>query len=186
MDLLLMLRQALLFGHALAFAIAIGAVLRTDLVLLHARTIDVQHIEATAHLLVRVLAALWLSGLALVALSAVAQGDHFSLGAKLSAKLIVVTALTLNGCLLHAWALPMLRRDGAGGPGHAQRDALLMMGAVSTASWIYASFVGVSRLIAPIWSLSDYLAGYGVVLVFALAVTMHFVRPRLAFQPPAA
>lgn len=176
-DGLLMLRQALLFGHLLAFAMAISTVLRTDLALWRARGVDAAHIDAAASLLKPVLIALWASGLALVACDAGAVGAGWRVSDKLAAKLLVVLALTLNGVALHTLALPALRRHGST---HGIGWLPLLLGATSTASWLFASFVGVSRVLAPLLDLREYLLLYAAALALALAVTALAVRPHLA------
>jgi hypothetical protein len=55
-----------------------------------------------------------------------------------------------------------------------------ILGAVSTSSWLYASFVGVARHIAPHFDLTTFLALYGVAVAGALAVAWVFVRSRVA------
>ena len=175
-DLLLLARQGLLFAHLLAFALAISAVLRTDLALLRAGGIELRRIEAAARLLSRALAALWASGLLLVLCDAAAAGAAWAFSDKLQAKLIVVLALSANGAALHRWVLPPLRRSGVA---LVQPFAPVLIGAFSTASWLYASFVGVSRVLAPVLSLADYLLLYGAALAAALAVALAYVRPRL-------
>jgi hypothetical protein len=37
------------------------------------------------------------------------------------------------------------------------------LGAISTVSWLYASFIGVSRLIAPLMSFTKFIALYGAI-----------------------
>ena len=53
------------------------------------------------------------------------------------------------------------------------------LGAISTASWLYASFIGVSRWVAPLMSFADFMALDGLVLVVAIAVGLLFIRPRI-------
>ena len=56
----------------------------------------------------------------------------------------------------------------------------VVLGAISSASWLCASFIGVSRLIAPSMRLPDFMALYGVLLAGAIGVALVFVRPRVA------
>jgi hypothetical protein len=181
-DLLLLARQALLFAHLMAFAIAISVVLRTDLALLRAGGIEMRRIDAAARELARTLAVLWISGLLLVLCDAMQTGAQWVFSDKLQAKLWVVAVLSANGVALHRWVLPRVRRPApAGTPASAPAAtfAALLVGAVSTTSWLYASFVGVSRVIAPLLSLADYLLLYGAALAAALVLALTCVRPRL-------
>jgi hypothetical protein len=72
----------------------------------------------------------------------------------------------------------MLRRQP-----HLAIDALtlpVVLGAVSSASWLCASFIGASRLVAPAMSFADFIAVYAVLLAGAVAAALLYVRPRLA------
>lgn len=102
---------------------------------------------------------------------------------KAAAKLLVVVALTTNGLALHALVFPMLR--GSRGRDRTGATVPVILGAFSTASWLYASFIGASRLIAPSMSLAGYMALYGVLLVGAIACALVFVRPMVARLLPA-
>jgi hypothetical protein len=96
---------------------------------------------------------------------------------KLLAKLIVVGALTLNGILLHLVAFPMV----TGKPQNPNKAATIAatLGAVSITSWLYASFVGVARIVAPYFSLHDFVMLYLLALVIALSFAILVVRNRL-------
>lgn len=175
MEPLALIRQAALFAHAIAFAIALSAVLREDLALIVRRRIDMPRLAATARTLTIALAALWLTGVALLLLDVGLDARAVAASPKLAAKLVVVAALTANGVALHSLAFPML----------AARDASRLMlpivlGAISTASWLYASFIGLSRVVAPALRFGDFIAMYGALLVAAVAVALLFVRPRVA------
>ena len=55
----------------------------------------------------------------------------------------------------------------------------VVLGAISTVSWLYASFIGVSRSIAPLMSFEDFVSIYGVLLTVAIVVALVVVRPRV-------
>jgi hypothetical protein len=55
----------------------------------------------------------------------------------------------------------------------------VVLGAISTASWLYATFLGVARLIAPSMSFTAFIALYGVALTVGIAVALVYVRPRV-------
>ena len=182
MDSLTWLHQGVLFMHLVAFAIAFSAVLREDLFLLRARGIDLDRLVSTARTLTAALAVLWLTGLGLVAFDIGLDPHALLASAKASAKVVVVAALTANGIALHALAFPVLR--GSAGPSDCAGDRVratvpVILGAVSTASWLQASFIGVSRLVAPAMSFSDYMALYGLLVAGAVACALVFVRPRV-------
>ncbi len=175
------IHQGLLFAHLVAFAVAVSAVLREDLRLLGGGGIDASTLAATARTVSFALAALWSTGLAMIACEYCRDPDAFRLGAKLLAKLFVVVALTANGIALHLWVFPGLSRPAVrvGDPGWLP----LVLGAVSTTSWLYASFIGASRLIAARMSLADFVVLYAGLLSAALAVAVFVVRPRLGRAP---
>lgn len=177
MDALTLLRQAVLFAHAVSFAIALAAVLREDIALLKARHLDTQRLADTARTVTSALIALWVTGLALVLLDAGFDAQTLIPSSKLAAKVFVVTALTANGIALHTLAFPVMGQQHL-----SNRHVLIVpvvLGAVSTASWLYASFIGVSRSIAPFMSFSNFIALYGVLLAAAIAVGLVFVLPRV-------
>lgn len=178
MDTLTLIHQGVLFVHLIAFAIAFAAVLREDLALFNARRIDLDGLSATARTLTAALIVLWLSGLVLMAFDMGFDPRGLSLSPKAAAKIVVVTALTANGLALHALAFPMLLRSRVSNPGSATLP--VVFGAISTASWLCASFIGASRLIAPWTSFKDFMWIYGVLLTGAIACALVFVRPRVA------
>jgi hypothetical protein len=97
---------------------------------------------------------------------------------KLVAKLLVVIALTANGVALHTFAFPRLGRAGI-----QERPSVVVpvvLGAISTASWLYASFIGVARVIAPSMSLQNFMTWYATLLMVAIIVGLVFVRPRVS------
>jgi hypothetical protein len=96
---------------------------------------------------------------------------------KLLAKLIVDGAVTLNGILLHLVAFPMVTGK-LQNPNKAATIATTL-GAMSTTSWLYASFVAVSRIVAPYFSLYDFVILYFLVLAVAVPFAILVVRDRL-------
>lgn len=178
MDIILLARQAALYLHVLAFAVAVAEVVRGDLRLLKQPRIDGSEMLRTGHLVSLALVALWGTGLALVYLETGFDLAQILAKPKLVAKLVVVGALTANGFLLHAAAFPML----TGGRVQPRNAALMcsMLGAVSTVSWLYASFLGVGRIIAPQMTVGLFLDLYGLALVGGLLVAVVVVTPVVA------
>lgn len=177
-------QQGVLFAHVVAFAVALSAVLREDIAIVKARRVDAERLAEAASTLSLALLALWASGLALAVFDIGLDVEALFAKPKLAAKLVVVTALTANGFALHALALPALRSPAV----DLDRPAVLplILGAISTASWLYASFIGVSRLIAPWMRLADFMLIYAVLLICAIAVALLVVRPRMALARASA
>jgi hypothetical protein len=169
-----MLQQAVLFIHVVAFALTLSAVLREDWRLLVTRRIDAPRLVRTARAVSIGLSALWASGAVLVAIDAATSAGPWWPSAKLQAKLIVVAVLTVNGWALHAWVFPRLW-------GHAIRLAPRLwpaaaLGAISSASWVTASFVGVARVVSPWLSLAGFMALYGAVVAVCVAMAWATLR----------
>jgi hypothetical protein len=175
---LVLARQALVYGHVVAFALALATVLKEDVRLFRAvERIDTASLLASAKLVKWLLLALWATGIPMVVMDV---GTNVSLllgNSKLVAKLIVVVALTLNGILLHYIAFPLL----TGRPKNPAKAATVAatLGAVSVTSWLYASFLGASRIVAPYFSLFDFVILYLLALAIALSVAILVVRDRL-------
>jgi hypothetical protein len=177
MDVATVARQVVLFLHTVSFAIALATVLKEDFALARARRINAHRLGDAARTVTFALIALWGTGLALVAFEVGFDISALVADTKLAAKIFVVIALTLNGIALHTLAFPILL-----GQKTQARFGLSMpvvLGAISTASWLYASFIGVSRSMAPLMSFADYMALYGISLVLAIVIALTFVRPRV-------
>jgi hypothetical protein len=169
--------QALLYGHIIAFALALATILKEDVRLLRAKLIDSASLLASAKLVKWLLLALWVTGVPMVMMD-IGTDVSLLLGKpKLLAKLIVVGVLTLNGILLHLVVFPMVTSN----PKNPNRAATiaLTLGAVSITSWLYASFVGVARLIAPYFSLYDFVVLYLLALATAVSFAILVVRTHL-------
>ncbi len=178
MDKITLFRQFLLFIHILFFAVAIAEILKEDWRLLRAARMNRAAMIRTEATVLWSLLGLWASGLSLIYLDVGLNIDALLGKPKLVTKLIVVSVLTLNGLLLHALAFPMLLKQRKM-PVESAAYTIAALGAVSTASWLYASFVGVSRLIAPAMTLHSFIGIYLLSLSVALAVATLFLRHRL-------
>jgi hypothetical protein len=177
-------RQLLLFSHAIAFAFAVVTVLREDVALLTTQCVDVERIEASGRTMVRLLAALWLTGIALIVLQRAIDPASALLSPKLAAKLSVVVVLTFNGLLLHELAFPRLARPHGRVPGAATICTIL--GAVSTTTWLFASFLGLARWMPASTSYGQFMTLYAIALALGLMVALAVVRPRLEAMLAAA
>src|SRR5258708_5114858 len=177
MEIALIAHQALLYGHIIAFALALATVIREDVHLLRAKHIDLASLRATTNLVKWLLLALWITGVPMVMME-IGTDVSLLLGKpRLLTKLIVVGALTLNGILLHFVAFPMLTGK-TRNPNKAAAIAA-MLGAVSITSWLYASFVAAARIVAPYFSLQDFVMLYLLALVIAVSFAILVVRNRL-------
>jgi len=177
MGLSIVLRQVLLYGHIIFFALALAAILKEDLRLMFSSRLDRATLSSTASLIKWLLLALWATGVPMVMMDI---GTDFSVlldKPKVLTKIIVVTALTLNGVLLHLVVFPML--DGRPQDPHRAATIASILGSVSTTSWLYASFIGVARIIAPHFSLYEFVALYVLSVMVGISVAIVLVRDRL-------
>jgi hypothetical protein len=175
MEITVIALQALLYGHIIVFALALATTIKEDVHLLRAKRIDSASLLAAAKLVKWLLLALWVTGVPMVMMDIGTDVSLLLDKPKLLAKLIVVGALTLNGILLHLVAFPMV----TGKPRNPNKAATIAatLGAVSTTSWLYASFVAVSRIVG--LSLHDFVMLYLLALAIAVSFAILVVRNRL-------
>lgn len=169
-----MLQQGVLYLHLIAFAMTLSAVLREDWRLLTTRRIDATRLLHTARAVSIGLSALWTSGLMLIAFDAATSAGPWWPSTKLQAKLIVVSVLTINGWALHAWIFPRLWGESVRARCNLWPAAAL--GALSSASWVTASFVGVARMVSPWLSLAGFMGLYGAVVAVCAALAWVTLR----------
>lgn len=167
-------RQLLLYSHILVFALAMAEVLHEDWRMLRTTRLDIRGLAEAAQRIKWLLILLWATGIPLIGLS---NGWDFAAVAenpKLLTKVIVASALTVNGVLLHYVAFPLL----SGGARRVGLSAALasVLGSISTVSWLYAAFVGAARLIAPKMTMDLFLGIYALMLVGGITVALLFMR----------
>lgn len=144
-----MLSMALVFVHLLAAAMALGAIVATDLRLLSKLAEDRVRIAPPNAFVARIVAValggLWASGLAIVALGQMADPAYLA-NPKLQAKILLVVLLTANAFALHRITFPRLARG--------RRVARWRTGdwlavavpvALSNTLWLFAAFLGIAR-----------------------------------------
>jgi hypothetical protein len=177
METSVLVRQALLYAHIIAFSLAFATILKEDVRLLRAKRIDSASLLASAKLVKWLLLALWVTGIPMVMMDVGTDISLLLSKPKLVAKLIVVGVLTLNGILLHLAVFPLV----TGKPRNPAKAAAIAatLGAVSTTSWFYASFLGAARVVAPYFSLFDFGFFYLLMLAIAVPVAILVVQGRL-------
>lgn len=159
------LRLLLLYAHLLLCVFALYTVLNTDWQLLRSR-ISAKHLLQAHRRVVLLLAGLWISGLAIVAVDGLAQ---MGTNPKLLAKLVCVSLLTLNGLLLRHWCFPRLVSSRP--LQRAESWALMSCGAVSTTCWLMSGFYGIARPLA-LWSPGENLLLLWAALAVAVPVAL--------------
>jgi hypothetical protein len=178
-----MIKTIWVYAHLLCFAFAFGLIVRSDWQLFRQRhqalSADIiKHLAELAHLVSLCLAGLWISGIALLVIGYSDDGMHYLMNQKLWVKGVVVIAMTINGWALHTLGLPKLK------PGvcisrlpSAEKGRLLLLGGLSAASWMYASFLGVARVLNHKASFQSCLCGYLAVIGGCLLVSWITHRP---------
>jgi hypothetical protein len=118
-----------------------------------------------------VLAGLWLSGLAIVAIDLGGDWAQIAERPKLLAKLLCVLALTANAFVLRFYALPRIAALQPMPP--AELRLLAVSGAISTTGWLLAAFIGLARPMAE-WSAAHTLglvaASLGTAALMAIRI----------------
>lgn len=139
--------------HLLAVAVGIGTSFLADLCVLHRiKTPLAQVVLDDLHRFHRLvtwsLIAMWVSGAVLVYLRTGFVWDNFS--PKLIAKIVVVSALTINSLAINTYVIPLLRRS----LGTALVDlplgarvSMSLVAGISTCSWLLALALGSSAVL---------------------------------------
>lgn len=171
------LRAVMTVGHLLAFALALSAVLRGDWMILRGPRIDRAALALISRTVVLSLVALALTGFAIIALDFGLDAEKLAHSPKLWAKLTVVGVLVLNGVVLHHRVFPALMR--ASLQGRAAPVFVCALGAVSTTSWLFATFLGIAAPLTPALGYTGFMAIYVLLLLASITFAMVFVRPRV-------
>ncbi len=179
------LRSILLILHLLGLCLGLGTAISLDLTCLRWVRSGIvppgagEALKQGERMVLIGFALLWASGIALVALHPGHLGNP-----KVWAKLVVVSALTLNAVLLHRRVLPVfgasLGRPLDGGWRSGERDLFVLCGAVSAASWSMAFALGVLRE----WN--NVVAAGPILLLWLLAVAGAYVAGTTLFPRPAS
>ena len=171
------IRILLVVGHLMAFAIALSAVLREDWRMLTTRRINPTDLAETSKIVVAALVGLAVTGVALIGIDTGFDPVSVMAQPKLLAKLSVVGLLTLNGAVLHAIAFPAFSTP----QGNARRTAVVLcvVGAISSTSWLFASFLGVAKPLAASLGYSGFMGLYAGLVAGGIAVGVVTLRLRI-------
>ncbi|MCJ7800058.1 MAG: hypothetical protein MUP33_09950 [Polaromonas sp.] len=173
-------RLASLYIHLIACCVAIGLVLTSDIAMIKqllkgdsAGLSDHRHVESLQNTVSLALAALWVTGTAVIAMDVSAKGLGYFANPKIQAKIALVVLLTMNGVLLHTTVLPLMRKAGSLlNLAPSQRLLALFAGTLSGVTWFYAAFIGVARPLAWKYSLVELLAAYPVLMAGGLGAML--------------
>lgn len=158
-----MMKTLIVYAHLIATCIAIGTLLIQDWAILKTRgtplsAIETKDLQKSAHIMFLALVALWATGLALVTLGYLENPNKYLTNQKLWGKFSVVSVLTLNGVILHYFSFPRVTSSaGLLKLSTKTQMVIVLTGAISTVSWLFASYLGIARP----W---NYTVNYGFVM----------------------
>lgn len=166
-------RLAIIYIHLIACCIAIGMVLTSDFAMVKqllagkSSSLDDNHDMSSLQKIVsNALLALWVTGIAVVALDASTKGWSYFENPKIQAKIGLVVLLTLNGIVLHKVVLPWMVSAGSLLKLKLeQRMRAIFAGTVSLVTWLYAALMGVGRPLSWKYSLAELLVAYPVLIL---------------------
>ncbi len=165
------IKNALVFLHLLAMAVAIAKMLEYDFRFLGMAHRPItperrEELQRTKAVMTSALWLLWATG-ALFVYTGYAQDPAYVMNEKLWMKILAVSVLTLNGMLMHRFAFPLMMQGGIFlefPPGRML--GLTLFATVSSVSWLYASFLGIARSWNHVMPFQHALAIYlGLLLV---------------------
>ncbi len=158
-----MLKTLIVYAHLLSACVAVGILLMQDLALAKTRgnalsANAVRDLTRSAEIMFIALVLLWISGLSLVLLGYLENPQQYLMNEKLWAKFTVVAVLTLNGIALHYFSFPRVTsRRGLLGLPTFEQILVVLTGALSSVSWLFACYLGIARN----W---NYTADYSFVM----------------------
>lgn len=161
----LLVADILRFSHLLSVAAGFGVAVETEIFMMRRRKSAISPglqsgIEHRHRVILYALGAMWVTGMALIALRTGFQLSAFT--PKLWAKISVVAILTINALFISEVALPILKQHAGKRitalPNSARR-ALFAVAGISATSWIFAMALGSSALlkVAPAWLFQSLL-----------------------------
>lgn len=158
-----MFKTLIVYAHLLSACVAVGILLMQDLALAKTRgsalsANAIRDLTKSAEIMFIALVLLWLSGLTLVLLGYLENPQQYLMNEKLWAKFTVVAVLTLNGIALHYFSFPRVTsRKGLLGLPTFEQILVVLTGALSSVSWLFACYLGIARN----W---NYTADYSFVM----------------------
>lgn len=170
-------RILLILLHLMCFSSALFLVMREDIRLLMADRLQIDALEATAAKVSRALAGLFVTGAAIIYVDTGFVLSEILARPKLVAKISVVLILTVNGAAMHHLIFPKLHLAPLQRPGWLCRMAC-SLGALSSVSWLYATFLGIAKPLTEPLGYSGFMVLYAVLVIGAIVGAQIFVAPR--------
>jgi hypothetical protein len=158
------IRTILIFAHLIVFAFAITTLYKSDAKLIYTRP-SLDEIKTMGNQMLIYLIFLWITGLGIIYIDTEFSMEKIFSAQKLLTKLTCVGVLTLNSFVIHFVVFKKLAKQ------HLTMIDMYVMsisGAISTASWTFAGFLGVARPLAIHLNLTEFMGLYGFVLIAAV------------------
>lgn len=169
--------MGIVFIHLMAPAAAFAGSAVGDVAIFY-RPIDLRLLQLSRKLVLYSLAFSWITCLSIIAIYFDLSPSALIYFPKIMAKLLIVLLLSANGFMLHYIAFPRLEafaNDCCGGGA----DCPLVLGAVCPGTGLFAMFIGVSKVAAPLLGSTGYMFLYVLVVFGAIIVALLFVKPLL-------
>jgi len=176
-----MFKALLVYSHLIAACVAIAIIFFQDCAMMvkRGRALDqkaIDELKRGSDLIIAVLIMLWVSGLALVIMGQ-ANNPEYLLNQKLWAKFTVVSILTLNGLVLHAFSFPIVTSPkgilGATGTGQLLVFATAV---ISLVSWLFACYLGIARHWNNVAPYTYVMTVYTVILSVSMIGGLFYLR----------
>ncbi len=184
-----MIKTLIVYAHLLAACVAIGILLIQDLALAKSKgsplsAAAVKDLTKSAEIMFVALVLLWISGLALVLVGYLENPQQYLMNEKLWAKFTVVSVLTLNGIALHYFSFPRVTsRRGLLGLPTFEQILVVLTGALSSVSWLFACYLGIARPWNYTVDFSFVMFIYSGLLVGAFIVAGEVLRDMRRAEP---
>lgn len=171
------IRILLILSHLMCFSTALFLVMREDIRRLLAERLQIDDLQATAKNVSRALAGLFVTGAVIIYVDTGFVLSEILARPKLAAKISVVLILTANGVAMHHLIFPKLQMTPLHRPRWLCRVAC-GLGAVSSVSWLYATFLGIAKPLSEPLGYTGFMAVYAGLVLGAVAVAQLFIVPR--------
>jgi hypothetical protein len=158
------IRTILIFAHLIVFAFAITTLYKSDAKLIYTRP-NQDEIKTMGDQMLIYLIVLWITGLGVIYIDTEFSLEKIFSAQKLLTKLTCVGVLTLNAFVLHFVVFEKLAKEQLT---KIDMKVMSIAGAISTASWTFAGFLGVARPLVIHLNLTDFMCLYGFILIAAI------------------
>lgn len=177
-------RMGVVYAHLIACCVAIGLVLTSDVAMIKqlfqgtdSTAADKEHLHMLKKTVLLALAALWVTGIGILALDYSQKGAMYFLNPKLQSKILVVVLLTINGWVLHSVVMPAMDKAGSLLKLDINaRTIALFSGVVSGVSWFYGAMLGIARPLSWKYSLGEIMVAYPVLICLGFAAMTLLVK----------